>query len=187
MSSIQTTKAGASLATQGTGSFKGWKEVRVCNDAIKNIIGAGYLRSMGYGLSLLRVPRIVELDTGEETAIDVEYASNGMPFASLQDLLHLPNISQRHEEGESEVLFSDNMGEDEVELLHRRTGHYSRSVLLEGYRRMLFIGSGLRRQHLSNKYKKNFKKVLCSGCVKGKITRKSFKEKVKSHDTRLNS
>lgn len=94
ISSVQTTKTGSTLETQGTGSFKDWSEVRVCNDAIKNIIGAGYLRSMGYGLSLLRVPRIVNLDSGEEVVIDVEYAANGMPFASLQNLLHLPDISQ---------------------------------------------------------------------------------------------
>ena len=38
----------------------------MCNDAVKNICSAGMLREMGYGLQLLRVPRVVRLVDGIE-------------------------------------------------------------------------------------------------------------------------
>ncbi len=107
---------------------------------------------MGYGLSLLRVPRVVRL-LDEEAVLTASYADNGMPYVSLIDLLDLPNLNLSDNIGVSteEVHFSDNMDADPVDLLHDRCGHFSKVKLLEAHRHMLFTGSGLSRRHLSKK------------------------------------
>lgn len=175
--SIQLTKKGASVVTQGVGQFKDWKDIRVCHDAVKNICSAGILRKKGYGLSLLHVPRVVELLSKKEV-LTGQYAENGMPYVNLYDLLYLPDLSLCEEETlMTEVLLSDQKNLDKLELLHQRTGHVSMPKLLEGYRLRLFEGSGLKREHLSNKHKKECKRHLCSSCAKAKITRVSFTPK----------
>ena len=77
--SIQTTRAGVQLSCLGSGKFKDWKEIRVCHDAVKNICSAGMLREMGYGLQLLRVPRVVRLVDSIEV-LTASYSDNGMSF-----------------------------------------------------------------------------------------------------------
>ena len=74
---ISLTKKGSAMETQGVGSFQQWRGIKVCNDAVKNIVSGGMLRAMGYGLELLRVPKIVELNTGREVlpSIDWRYYS----------------------------------------------------------------------------------------------------------------
>jgi hypothetical protein len=168
---IGTTRAGASLETQGIGSFKDWKGIRVCNDAVKNLVSGGALRAMGYGLWLLHVPRIVKMSNPMDTVLTAEYSENGMPFVNLRELLHLPDLTKETQEL---AMLSDDMGVDKLNLLHRRLTHVSKSVLLEAYRRMLFEGSGLTRDYLSKKAQKAVSKFLCGGCAKGKITRRSF-------------
>jgi hypothetical protein len=170
---IKTTKAGETVTTQGVGNFRDFKGVRVCNDAVKNLIGAGYLRQMGYGLMLLSVPKIVRLDNMEVVLV-AEYHENGMPYVELVDLLDLPNIIS--EQGGEEVLLTDDMGEDQLDLLHRRAAHFSRSVVIEAYRRRLISGTGLQRKHLSKTYQKK-NKCLCKACALSKIKRESFHEK----------
>ena len=91
--SIQTTRADAVLSCLGSGKCGDWLDIRVCNDAVKNICSAGLLRDMGYGLQLLRVPRVVRLIDGEEV-LTAKYSESGMPYVGLSDLLHLPNISR---------------------------------------------------------------------------------------------
>ena len=59
--SIQTIRAGVQLNCLGTGKFRDWLDIRVCNDAVKNICSAGLLRDMGYGLQLLHVPGLWKL------------------------------------------------------------------------------------------------------------------------------
>ena len=59
--SIQTTRAGVQLNYLGTGKFRDWLDIRVCNDAVKNICSAGLLRDMGYGIQQLNIPRVVRL------------------------------------------------------------------------------------------------------------------------------
>ena len=44
---VQTTRAGVQLTCQGSGKYKDWPDIRVSNDAIKNICSAGLLREMG--------------------------------------------------------------------------------------------------------------------------------------------
>jgi len=161
---VKTTKAGETVETQGEGSYGDFTGVRVCNGAIKNLIGAGYLRRMGYGLLLLSVPKIVVL-ASLEVVIVAEYHENGMPFVLLSDLLDLPDIST--DEG-VEAMFSDDMGEDPVELLHRRAVHVSRSVLVEAYRRQAISGTKLGRKHMSKSFTKKLSKVLCKGCALSK-------------------
>jgi hypothetical protein len=127
--SIQTTRADSKLESIGVGSYKDWKEIRVCNGAVKNICSGGILRDMGYGLSLLRVPRIVRL-VDEKEVLVAQYAENGMPYVSLLDLLELPNLtmSQLHDSGDAAFL-SDNITDtDPVVLLHQRSGHVCESI-----------------------------------------------------------
>ena len=88
--SIQTTRAGVQLNCLGTWKFRDWLDIRVCNDAVKNICSAGLLRDMGYGLQLLHVPRVVRLCDHEEV-VTATYSDSGMPYVGSSELLHLPN------------------------------------------------------------------------------------------------
>jgi len=180
--SIQRTKKDSLLETQGVGEFGDWKAIKVSHDAVKNIISAGILREKGYGLTLLRIPRVVELDTGKQVLVGLYNSTSGMPYVNLHDILHLPNwtvhddlhfVSRRSDE----VNFLDDMGVDRIDQLHFRTGHVSKPKLLEGYRHMLFTGSGLNRNHLSKSAKKRIDKWLCKSCARAKITRHSFRVK----------
>jgi molybdopterin-guanine dinucleotide biosynthesis protein len=69
-----------------------------------------------------------------------EYSGNGMPFVDLMDLFALPNVS--HEAvvlcSSEAALLSDDMGRNPIELLHDRTAHCSKSVLIEGFKKDLF-------------------------------------------------
>ena len=78
------------------GSFQQWRGIKVCNDAVKNIVSGGMLRAMGYGLELLRVPKIVELNTGREVLVGNYDEHGGMPWVALHDVLNLPCISSCH-------------------------------------------------------------------------------------------
>jgi hypothetical protein len=69
------------------------------------------------------------------------------------------------------------MGREPMELLHERTAHCSRSVLIEGFKRDLFKTPLLNRTHLSKKHMKKVNKTLCNACGLSKMTRMSFKEK----------
>ena len=171
---IGLTRAGASLTSQGTGNYRDWKNIRVCNESVKNIASAGALRKMGYGLMLMRIPRIVRL-SDEEMILVATYSENGMPYVSLTELLNLPDLTV--EENSEEVHLSDRTDADPLELLHKRCGHFSKSKLLEAFRNMLFVGSGLNRRHLSKKARRYWKRHLCKSCAKAKITRASFAEK----------
>jgi hypothetical protein len=137
---IKTTKVDETVTTQGVGNFENFREVRVCNNAVKNLIDAGYLRRMGYGLMWLEVPKIVRLVDNMEVVLVAEYHENGMPYVQLADLLYLPNIIS--EQGGEEALLPDDRGGDPLELLHRRAAHFSRSVVIEAYRRQLINGTG---------------------------------------------
>jgi hypothetical protein len=186
---IQTTKSGTAgqLETQGTGSTGAWTDITVCNDAVKNLVGAGYLRKMGYGLLLLHVPKIVRLSDREVVVLVCEYSDNGMPFVSLRDLLLLPDISDSYggsNSGEM-VMFSDQMNQDAFDLLHRRAAHVSESVLIEAFKHQTIEGTGLGRQHLSNRFKKRITKVICNGCARGKQSRVSFTAKTEEFLTSL--
>ena len=171
---IGLTRAGASLTSQGTGNYRDWKNIRVCNESVKNIASAGALRKMEYGLMLMRIPRIVRL-SDEEMVLVATYAENGMPYVSVTDLLNLPDLTVG--ENSEEVHLSDRTDADPLELLHQRCGHFSKGKLLEAFRNMLFTGSGLNRRHLSKKARRFWKRHLCKSCAKAKITRASFAEK----------
>jgi hypothetical protein len=157
---IQTTKSGPGglLQTQGKGSFGDWKDVTVCNDALKNLVGGGYLRAMGYGLSLVRIPKVVRLSDGVEVLV-ADYDSHGMPYIALDDMLHLPNIGHPVAMYCEEVLLSDNVGIHPLELIHMRTAHCAESILIEGYKRMAFTGSGLSRRDITAKAERKKKET----------------------------
>ena len=131
--SIQTTRADALLSCLGSGKYGDWLDIRVCNDAVKNICSAELLRDMRYGLQLLRVPRVIRLIDGEEV-LTAKYSESGMPYVWLSDLLHLPNIGRVCGDICDEVHLSDSMHSDPLEMLHLRCGHVSKSKLLEGHR-----------------------------------------------------
>ena len=57
----------STAACQWFGKYKNWLDIRVSNnEAVKNICSACLLREMGYGLQLMRDPRIVRLCDGQE-------------------------------------------------------------------------------------------------------------------------
>jgi hypothetical protein len=95
--SIQLTKKGSELQSDGVGSKGDWSNITVSHDSIKNIVSAGKLRKHGYGLSLMKKPSIVNLET-KETMIACDYKlTNGMPCCSLFDLFNLPDLSNMSE------------------------------------------------------------------------------------------
>ena len=61
---------------------------------------------------------------------------------------------------------------DDLELLHRRTGHRSHNILREAVRNGLVTGVQLDRKHFGTRSK--IKRVLCDTCAKAKISRTSF-------------
>ena len=109
-------------------------DIRVCNEAVKNICSAGLLREMGYGLQLMRVPRIVtgqlietELTKFARFSLPIDfYAENGMPYLTLVDVLNMPNLNKKGMALE-EVHLSDSMNVDPLDLLHERCGHYRKT------------------------------------------------------------
>ena len=131
------------------------------------------MREMGYGLQLLHVPRVVRL-CDHEDGITATYSDSGIPYVGLSDILHLSNISRDSVHLSDEVLLSDQVNCDPLELLHLRFGHVSKSKLLEAHRHILFTGSGLSRKHLSERFTKSVSGHLCISCAKTKITRRSF-------------
>ena len=147
-SSIQTTRADVQLECVGEGTFQHWTDVRVCPGSVKNIVSGGLLRAKGYGLMLLLEPQIVRL-SDQSVVLPAKYAQNGMPYVLLWDLLNLPDLLM--EESSEQVLLSDKIEIDPLELLHMRCGHVSKSKLLEAFRNCLVTGSGLQRKHLSKK------------------------------------
>ena len=66
------------------------------------------------------------------------YSDSGMPYVGLSELLHLPNISRDSVHLAHEVLLSDQVTSNSLELLHHCCGHVSKSKLLEAHRHMLF-------------------------------------------------
>ena len=69
------------------------------------------------------------------------------------------------------MCFSDVTDQDKLELAHMRTGHVSESVLIiEGFRRGLFAGTGLDRKHLRQKVKS----CVCKWFAQAKIIKRSF-------------
>ena len=106
---------------------------------MKNIVSGGMLRAMGYGLELLRVPKIVELNTGREVLVGNYDEHGGMPWVALHDVLNLPCISSCHYVmggGSSEVMLSDTVQQDPLNLLHERAGHVAKR---ENYWRLIDI------------------------------------------------
>ena len=76
-------------------------------------------------------------------------AKNSMPYMVLPYMLNLPNLNKLEMQLENEVLLSHKLHDDPLDILHMRGGHVSKSKLIEGFRDMLFTGSGYSRSHLS--------------------------------------
>jgi hypothetical protein len=76
-----------------------------------------------------------------------------------------------------EVHLTDRFHPEPLEILHKRAGHASKSILVEGHRRQAFVGGGLGREHMSKKCLKSLKAHLCKMCALAKITRFGFHER----------
>ena len=161
-SSINLTKRSSVMEVTGTGSHGDWSDVKICPESRKNICSTSRLQSMGYGVMLFDKVEIVRLDTRE--VVLTGQLVRGMPCILLDELWSLKNLS-------SEInSLSHKVDIDELELLHDRSGHFNHGALIEGHKRMLFTGSGLKPKHLRQK----IKKCLCGWCARAKITRVSF-------------
>ena len=95
---------------------------------------------------------MVRLSDDEEVL--TAYLESDMPYVGLTDSLHLSNIYNDAGETHDEVRLNDNIHNSPLEMLHLRCGHVSKSKMLEGYRNMLFTGSGLSRRLFSKKFVK---------------------------------
>ena len=89
---------------------------------MKNIVSGGMLRALVCGLELLRVPRIVELNTGREVLAGDYDEHGGMPWVALYDVLNLPIITSS-----CHHVMEENAKEDS-----KVSGRYLMSVFLGG-------------------------------------------------------
>ena len=122
------------MHTLGTGCFGAWKDIVICNDACKNLVSGGTLRQMGYGLLLTRVPTIASLSDNEIVIVG-SFLESGLPYCSLMDVLHLPDMTSETEDQQpEEVHLSDRTDDDPLDLLHQGCGHVSKDKLLTAYK-----------------------------------------------------
>ena len=77
----------AQLPYLGSGRYRDWSDIWVCNDAVKNICLASLLSDMGYKLLPFRVPRVVRLSDDKEV-LPAAYSESGIDgfIAFTQDL-----------------------------------------------------------------------------------------------------
>jgi hypothetical protein len=133
--SIQLTKKGSQLKSLGLGKKGDWSNITVSHEAIKNILSGGKLRDHGYGLSLLKKPAIVNLETGEPVVQCIYKLSNGMPCCALTDVFNLPDLSGMNNVNFCTVMHTESHTPiGALGLLHKRTFHTSKSKLVEGYK-----------------------------------------------------
>ncbi len=124
------------------------------------------------------------LDTDGNTVIRAEW-HNGMPRCYLQEIFDLPILST------VEVNLSDGTAHtDDLSVWHLRAAHTSESILIEGHKRMAFVGMPLHRKYMTKKGEKQAirkanQRRLCKSCALTKITRKSFTDREEPRATRF--
>jgi hypothetical protein len=77
---INLTKKGAFMSTQGIGTKGSWQEITVCADSVKNICAVDRLKTAYYGLVQLEEDHVVDLETKEQKLQC--YHRKGMPISS---------------------------------------------------------------------------------------------------------
>eukprot|EP00602_Paraphysomonas_sp_CaronLab_P001187 CAMPEP_0185020694 /NCGR_PEP_ID=MMETSP1103-20130426/3325_1 /TAXON_ID=36769 /ORGANISM="Paraphysomonas bandaiensis, Strain Caron Lab Isolate" /LENGTH=1580 /DNA_ID=CAMNT_0027551749 /DNA_START=34 /DNA_END=4776 /DNA_ORIENTATION=- len=167
---INGSKKGSEIHITSVGSRGAWRDIEISDQINRCLCSGRKLNEMGYRFTVWYGIQIYDCNTGE--LVLEGPMKNGMTAVPTQQLLELPDVSTP---SNCEVNLSDRTGEDELELLHRRMGHFNKGALTEAHRRMLFTGSNLQRKHLSKTALK--KSCLCSICARSKITRVSFHTK----------
>jgi hypothetical protein len=84
---INLTKKGAFVSSQGIGTKGSWQGTTVCADSLKNICAVDRLKTAGYGQVLLQEDHVVHLETGEQMLQC--YHHKGMPYVLLSDFFLL--------------------------------------------------------------------------------------------------
>jgi hypothetical protein len=84
---INLTKKGSSMSTQGVGTKGSWQGITVCGDSVKNICAVDRLKTAGYGLVQLQEDHVVDLETEEQLLQCFHH--KGMPFVLLTDFFQL--------------------------------------------------------------------------------------------------
>eukprot|EP00602_Paraphysomonas_sp_CaronLab_P004809 CAMPEP_0185023452 /NCGR_PEP_ID=MMETSP1103-20130426/6129_1 /TAXON_ID=36769 /ORGANISM="Paraphysomonas bandaiensis, Strain Caron Lab Isolate" /LENGTH=1343 /DNA_ID=CAMNT_0027556055 /DNA_START=49 /DNA_END=4080 /DNA_ORIENTATION=+ len=167
---INGSKKGSEICVTSVGSRGAWKNIEVSSQINRCLCSGRKLNDMGYRFTVWYGIQIYDRNT-DELVLEGPM-KNGMTAVPTQQLLELPDVSTS---SDSEVNLSDRTGEDELELLHRRAGHFNKHALVEAHKRMLIIGTGLKRKHLSKRVSKE--QCLCDVCARAKITRVSFRTK----------
>ena len=159
---------GTPIRVFATGDIGDWKNILFSSNVSRNLISSKRLNNMGYSVNLFDGIQVINSFSKEVVLRNTE-EFNGMPYLPLKDLLALPNI--RKEMSVSNI--SDkNPLMSALNLLHERCGHYNEGTLVEGHKRALIEGTGLKREDLVKR--KGGWKNLCSVCARAKITRHSF-------------
>jgi hypothetical protein len=78
---INLTKKGASMSTQGVGTKGSWQGITVCGDSVKNICAVDRLKTAGYGL--------VQVQGEIDEQMLQCFHHKGMPFVLLTDFFEL--------------------------------------------------------------------------------------------------
>ena len=167
---INGSKKGSEIHITSVGSRGAWRDIEISDQINRCLCSGRKLNEMGYRFTVWYGIQIYDCNTGE--LVLEGPMKNGMTAVPTQQLLELPDVSTP---SNCEVNLSDRTGEDELELLHRRAGHFNKHALVEAHKRMLIMGTGLKRKHLTAKVHKN--QCLCDVCARSKITRVSFRTK----------
>lgn len=135
---------GTPIRVFATGDIGDWKNILFSSNVSRNLISSKRLNNMGYSVNLFDGIQVINSFNKEVVLRNTE-EFNGMPYLPLKDLLALPNI--RKEMSVSNI--SDkNPLMSALNLLHERCGHYNEGTLVEGHKRALIEGTGLKREDL---------------------------------------
>jgi hypothetical protein len=138
---------GTPIRVFATGTIGDWTKILFARNVSRNLISSKRLNNMGYIVNLFNGIQIINSFT-KEVVLSNDEDFNGMPFVPLKDLLALPNLRKDM----TVFNISDrNPNMSALVLLHERCGHYSETTLLEGYKRALIEGTGLKRVDLAKR------------------------------------
>lgn len=166
------TKNGTTIKIFATGDIADWKKILFARNISRNLISSKRLNNMGYSVVLFDGIQIVNSFT-KEVVLRNSNEYNGMPYVPLKDLLALPNL--RNVKSVSNISDRNPLMSART-ILHERCGHYNEGVLIEGHKRALIEGTGLKREDLVKR--KGEWRNLCSICARAKITRHSFPSRI---------
>jgi hypothetical protein len=125
---------------EGVGDIRGIENVYYCPQSAKNLVGVNYLHSIRFTTVL---DDNVTIHDKETDLVMVQYKKyDGIYYISLNDLVNLEKFRSE----QNALVNSAIEDKDDLRMLHERTGHVGKSVLVEDCRIRLVTGVNLPRK-----------------------------------------